>query len=900
MQRFKILPQEQRPIVAVVAEVGPLAISIVESILAKFSRAKIFANDTAAWKENTKHIKDKQAIVIVKDATVPPTPVDYVLYLDSSSKKSKDLAMSLELVKKYDSKLFVVFPYSRKLANARSYQMAKKYLRDQSLALGIIFTTDLFGPRMEFLEKSFVADSIFHTLSGETIEITGEILSVSPSYIPNIANWIVDNLFSFGTIGSAVGVASADMTAREFYDLIGADYEFIVPADISTKVAIDFSQYPSGFNKADRVVIVKTNLKKATRDTLDWFRKYAPPKPAAKKKRTKSSDSVVGKKLSTPLKKRKAMVGISAALFVLLTPLFMTLISLALLYFAGNSTLTGQLEPAKKYLTASGHTASFAIDTARFFSNIPILGNTYSTLGGYARILSGASDLGLKGVFIGELYLELFQGVFSDKPTNLIDLSNKLTVELDSVYIATGFLQSELEGLGGLGEAPLKGYLDSSSLQSLRRYISLLDDVVGELPELLGTTEQKTYLVLFQNNMELRPTGGFIGSFALLTFDNGKLSSMNVDDVYSADGQLKGHVEPPPPIKEYLGEANWFLRDSNWDPDFSISAERAEWFLDKEVGAAVDGVIAVDLEFAKNLLSEIGFVYLSDFDKRIDESNLYLVTQSEVEDAFFPGSRKKANFLTALARELFVQMSSVDAANTLAVSRSVLKSLNEKNLQVFLHNNTSQKALSELNWTGAVYTPQCSGNCYVDLVGLVEANVGVNKANVFVQRKAFLEVTQQDGVLNHRLVIDYVNGAAQALGPSGVYKTYVRVLSPLGANFRDAVVYDSLQNSNIKKIEVLRVRGHSEAGVFVEVPPEAAVSVIFNWSEQIPLSFSESGEYRMYWRKQAGTLADPISISVSLPSGSPLTSFPEASLTASNAIIYNTDLARDFSSRIFW
>lgn len=95
--------------------------------------------------------------------------------------------------------------------------------------------------------------------------------------------------------------------------------------------------------------------------------------------------------------------------------------------------------------------------------------------------------------------------------------------------------------------------------------------------------------------MELRSTGGFIGSFAVLSFENGKLYDMPIYDVYDADGQLKGHVEPPKPIKNILGEANWYLRDSNFDPDFPTSARRAEWFMKKTLNLDLDGTIAVNV-----------------------------------------------------------------------------------------------------------------------------------------------------------------------------------------------------------------------------------------------------------------------------------------------------------------
>jgi len=81
--------------------------------------------------------------------------------------------------------------------------------------------------------------------------------------------------------------------------------------------------------------------------------------------------------------------------------------------------------------------------------------------------------------------------------------------------------------------------------------------------------------------MELRPTGGFIGSFGLLNFENGKLGNLNVNDIYAIDGQLKGHVAPPDELLHFLGQPNWYMRDSNWSPDFPISAERAYMVLGK-------------------------------------------------------------------------------------------------------------------------------------------------------------------------------------------------------------------------------------------------------------------------------------------------------------------------------
>jgi len=64
--------------------------------------------------------------------------------------------------------------------------------------------------------------------------------------------------------------------------------------------------------------------------------------------------------------------------------------------------------------------------------------------------------------------------------------------------------------------------------------------------------------------MELRPGGGFIGSYGILTMDKGKVSDFKIHDVYDADGKLKASIEPQFPVRRYLKLPHLFLRDSNF------------------------------------------------------------------------------------------------------------------------------------------------------------------------------------------------------------------------------------------------------------------------------------------------------------------------------------------------
>ena len=166
------------------------------------------------------------------------------------------------------------------------------------------------------------------------------------------------------------------------------------------------------------------------------------------------------------------------------------------------------------------------------------------------------------------------------------------------------------------------------------------------LAKLLAEGEHKEYLVLLQNNMELRPTGGFLGSYARVSFTDGYLETIKVEDIYVPDGQLPGYVEPPAPIKQYLNSNGWLLRDSNWDPDFSQAAPIIEWFFEQGKEPEAEGVVAVNLFVAQDLMRAVGPVYLADYQETVTAENLFAKTQAHSEVGFFPGSTQKRDWLS--------------------------------------------------------------------------------------------------------------------------------------------------------------------------------------------------------------------------------------------------------------
>jgi hypothetical protein len=409
--------------------------------------------------------------------------------------------------------------------------------------------------------------------------------------------------------------------------------------------------------------------------------------------------------------------------------------------------------------------------------------------------------------------------------------------------------------------------------------------------------ERRTYLVLLQNNMELRPTGGFIGSFALLTFEDGTLTNFEVKDVYQADGQLKGHVEPPTPIKEILGEANWYLRDSNWNPDFPQSAENAEWFLDKELGREVDGVIGFNLEAAKKLISAFGEINLPDYNETITADNLFERAEYWSEKESFAGSHQKAAFLGVLGQQLFERIKAAEPNEYLNLGQAVWQAIKEKEILTYMNHDQLAQKLNQLNWDGSIRNPSCNQTtCFSDYLFLVEANLGVNKANYFLKRGIEQAIDfKADGQINHTLKINYENTAHSNNWPGGKYTAWLRVYLPLNTQVEKIISYDPLTNTNRKTLSSNQQTANNKQiiGIKVEVPIETKRTIEIDFNQKINNIDSQELGYLLYWQKQSGYRKTPTSILVSYPdSWQPLQVNPAANVV-SGKLLFNQQLEKD-------
>lgn len=345
-----------------------------------------------------------------------------------------------------------------------------------------------------------------------------------------------------------------------------------------------------------------------------------------------------------------------------------------------------------------------------------------------------------------------------------------------------------------------------AKLDQIRSTIATVQRLSLLYPYISGFKDKQSYLILLQNSTELRPTGGFIGSFMKLSVSDGKIDDMNVQDIYTIDGQLKGHVDPPEPIGTLLNQEHWYLRDSNWSPDFSQSAQKALWFYEKETGESPQGVIAVNSSIITKLLQITGPIKLSDFNDEITVGNFYAKSMYYTQTNFFPGSTQKKDFLGALLTEMMNRIFEKKSVSKTQLFSVIESSLEDRDIQFYFTSPEAQQIVDQFHWSGIIPTkklctdPLPNGiDCIPDYLSIFESNMGVNKANFFIKREQTRDITiDGKGNISETMTRTFTNVSQGETG-SGTYRNYMRILIPKNAHVSAFTINDIPIPANTNK-----------------------------------------------------------------------------------------------------
>lgn len=444
-------------------------------------------------------------------------------------------------------------------------------------------------------------------------------------------------------------------------------------------------------------------------------------------------------------------------------------------------------------------------------------------------------------------------------------LTKNLTSEAQTTYDNLSLVQAQLEQLGQIiqdDEAKTLFADYETKIREKRQALAAVQRLGPHLEGILGKEGKKTYAVVLQNNHELRPTGGFIQAVALLTFENGALLSRQVYSSYEIDRRFAGATNPPEEIRQYLGEENWYFRDSNWNPHFPSAAEKMAWFLEKSLGTKVDGVIGLNLFTLEDIIASVGPVDLDEYNETLTHRNLQERMEFHSEVILVENTSAKDYGVLVLGAVLdkMVNLSDEKIVGLLSV---LSRAMETQQLSVAVFEPSAQETLASLGWSGSMVQPNCppqlnDDTCIVDTVAQIEANVGVNKANYYVKRSINQVVTLNPQEISHQRSILLENTAQTNAWPKGSYKAYMRFYLP-----KEAAVQGVTVGNQAVQPESLRVWSENDrvvAGVLVDVPIGQAQQINIVYSE--PADLFETFSYAFFNQKQAGTAETPLTVTI--------------------------------------
>ncbi len=318
------------------------------------------------------------------------------------------------------------------------------------------------------------------------------------------------------------------------------------------------------------------------------------------------------------------------------------------------------------------------------------------------------------------------------------------------------------------------------------------------LATMLGGDGEMKYLLAFQNPTELRPTGGFIGSFAEIDVRHGAIDEMRVPGggTYDVQGQLTKFVASPTPLS--ILSARWELQDANWFPDFPTSAKKIQWFYENAGGPTTDGVVAVNATFVVNLLKILGPVDMPEYGVTIDAENFMFEAQKAVEITYDKAANTPKAFIGDLAPVLLDRITKADMTTFLAILNLVGTSLAQKDIQLNFASDTLQAATNELGWSGAM--KQTSG----DYLEVVNTNLGGGKTDSVIDQNVDVAVTiRDDGTVENTVTVTKVHrGIANALFTGKNNVDYIRLYVPEGSELLAADGFEAPIDSGFEVSDV--------------------------------------------------------------------------------------------------
>ncbi len=409
-------------------------------------------------------------------------------------------------------------------------------------------------------------------------------------------------------------------------------------------------------------------------------------------------------------------------------------------------------------------------------------------------------------------------------------------------------------------------------LPQLKNILEQSDEYVNIFLNFVGKDMLRRYVFIFQNNQELRATGGFIGSFGLMNIDRGVVKSLDIQEIYNPDGQLLEQILAPEPLQEI--STRWFLRDSNWFADFPTSAQKIISFYEKTGGVTPDGVISLTPTIIERLLTITGPIELEEYGVTITADNFVKITQYQTGVAYDRVENKPKQFIADLAPILINRLLSADSRQYQEILEALNDSFQEKHIVLYFLDSQLQEKVEQYNLGGSLYETE------KDYLSVVHSNIGGFKTDGVMEDAMNINTQIKDnGTIINTLTISrtHKGGDTEYEWWNQDNINYMRVYMPKGsrilsvkgytdkeekkpnddiASFDQDVdlkaIQDTLVHNEDWDIDIFEETNKSVIGGWLITQPKQTSEVTIEY--ELPFTLSSGDIYSLILQKQSGTI----------------------------------------------
>lgn len=411
------------------------------------------------------------------------------------------------------------------------------------------------------------------------------------------------------------------------------------------------------------------------------------------------------------------------------------------------------------------------------FSLVPILKEIPNTIGQVNEVTVKLSNINKN---IGHIKLEGVKLLLGKGDSQLLDVLKSIKGDMEFINNSVGDLRNKAFQFGALPAEASQNYLALDTKAD--RFGSSLDALI-ELLEKQGATH---LLMVFENPSEIRPGGGFVGSYADVILENGSIKSIDVDDIYHPDRFSDLKTVPPKQLQAIT--TNWGARDANWFFNFPDSAEATinmiqSSSLYEDEGIKFDGVIAVNVRVMEDFLQLIGPIKIDEYNMVLTQDNFLKEVQAEVEAGRdkIPGQnpKKVLKFIMPKVLEGLQELSEGDKS---LLINGLAYRLANKDIKFYFKDTRLESIVAELGLSGQVYEAQANWNG--DYLAVVDTNIAGGKTDAFVNQKIELasKINSQGVLINNLTVTRSHYGQNEK---ESWYKqtnqNFIKVFTPLGS-----------------------------------------------------------------------------------------------------------------------